>query len=1743
MDTRRVTGQQYGSNVVTVWVAALACFFLTPKVSGAESGSRELPMLGFIKSLPPLQVDWRPAISRQAPAELAEVVPAGSVLVAAPAGELLRVTTRDKPRIGRLWQSGTAVAYVEESDLLEHDQHGKTWLYLVPLGSHRTVVVTPRTGLFSPIERAQIPEPGFAWEMYEDELVDWATQHAPMHRPPLPPTRKANGAWIELDGAAALLDALTGPSQGARHLEAALALAGVAIARPPTKPFFRVVGKPVVREQQNVPGRAIRRAIRGPVLVAVKARGRLPLEGHPRVWITLDDRIVAGGSLPAGPATPRPRAKNTAAPKEWLILVPPGKHDMVVRLAGGAPAIVEAQAFRKRFAVGDAVSGAKSPFRWQERALAAGGDNLLVTAEALRLGGDFAAARDLFERLLGNDAFIPVRVYAAWRLAELASRVDDASRFLSTAIESASLLSAEIRSRVVPAIARAAALRASVSNGLGNGWGLADGGRGQQRIRDLVADELVRHPILWTDPQLVPAMLEVLGNAAPGHLVAVMKMGDPSVNREARRLFWDRTEWSGVPSSPPATTTERRIPVLAPVGLERNAETTPTPAATAATTATTATTRIEDLVLDKNRPTVVAVPGDPLDTGRFRRYRVIAKAPQRPVLGAAIAARRQSGNTTPIVIPMPTVDPIELHDIALAPGCHELTARGEAELLIELPEPTVDPALGCRIARSTKTAARSQRYARLDYTLVDQQTPLLALAAPTRMALPSSPETVIGLEIRGTDQPDGTITHGTIEHDGLTRRFRYRGGRDPAAMSAGRTIRASVVVDLVVADLASLRIAATNQPAVAGRRSKTGHGGLLVRPLVRTVLADDPELPMLGFMDFGQDSTRPKVAPAGSPAVAGVGPRRGPLDHAGRRLLQQATALLSERARSDPVQELRSLGVAIATERVLARRSRLLIARALVLARLDRLSYAEEDLIAAARDDAAHRDELLAVIEEQHRYVDATTPSPFGALALGYALDPTAQIIFDLRDRGSAQVLAIRARRGALGTATLSRLSAQHSVAGKTKNVVVAGDRHSRTPRYAKKLASLPTELLALMVRQEGGTMMGHPAAAAVFSSLAATISPALPVLHVAEARHRLAAGQATRAYLAAILAGDAPGAADALARAADMTRWRRIVHAEGSAGSYKRGSIDAENREYELGRQIRAALAAPEIPYSSALWIAPGQTARAVIAPTTPVRLRVDTRCAELRPAVAAGSSSGSSSSRSHSDSLTGRLAPGCRVSLRVGGRQIDLPAAQRDGDLGAVNPGTHIVEITLSRGGVDVLAATRILADKPIPQSAPLSDRPATWVVLPRSDRTRWLAEPAAPLVLDVLGPTVVRIQASVRGGRRPVQVPVVDEQKHAELARLELAPNDEGQELVPLPEERRYRLIIRPQAGRASIAAEVREDRPSAPPVALSPQPEARTDDGNERPRSAALGVASQRVSSRLPVSDLGTITFGSTVRDSRLGDRDRDSGSSDSDSDSHLALAATYRRRNGSIWWRADALYRLRLDADPTGALGARAFWLTGERHVLLDGGVIVFVQSTDTGALPTVWLDSLLDARLHLGGDFFLTPAIGAVVRIGTQRRPGDRVDPDVWSSFDAAHRRSLLAKARLDYEPFLDLHAHLRLRAVTNENLSSLDRASARTGITGVVEKLWWGVSLELERRLRDRNRSVAITRLNTGIGIAYGWWLSRSSRLSLLAEGIIRTNDRASGFLGLTFDWTGGRALRDYAPPEMSFATQLGEE
>jgi hypothetical protein len=104
-----------------------------------------------------------------------------------------------------------------------------------------------------------------------------------------------------------------------------------------------------------------------------------------------------------------------------------------------------------------------------------------------------------------------------------------------------------------------------------------------------------------------------------------------------------------------------------------------------------------------------------------------------------------------------------------------------------------------------------------------------------------------------------------------------------------------------------------------------------------------------------------------------------------------------------------------------------------------------------------------------------------------------------------------------------------------------------------------------------------------------------------------------------------------------------------------------------------------------------------------------------------------------------------------------------------------------------------------------------------------------------------------------------------------------------------------------------------------------------------------------------------------------------------------------------------------------------------------------------------------------------------------------------------------------------------------------MDRAGGLVGLSGAVGRISAGASFELERRFAFRARLFPETQPIVRLGAAFSLWRGASDRLALRGGAALRPGERTEAFVGLSYDWTFGRGLRDYAPDEHEYSAQIG--
>lgn len=193
-------------------------------------------------------------------------------------------------------------------------------------------------------------------------------------------------------------------------------------------------------------------------------------------------------------------------------------------------------------------------------------------------------------------------------------------------------------------------------------------------------------------------------------------------------------------------------------------------------------------------------------------------------------------------------------------------------------------------------------------------------------------------------------------------------------------------------------------------------------------------------------------------------------------------------------------------------------------------------------------------------------------------------------------------------------------------------------------------------------------------------------------------------------------------------------------------------------------------------------------------------------------------------------------------------------------------------------------------------------------------------------------------------------------------------------------------------------------------------------------------------------------------------------------------------------------------------------------------------------------------QFALSRSFQLTPSMWLIpgVRFDAEHyeiNPGaeDRfpfLDPRVFSPYSKDHSLGLIPRASLYWLPLQDQIAVLSAYAVSNADLRTVDNVGVRAKWEGMIETSHlfgptFELSYRLSRRFNDEHRETAYFRHDIGAGLAWPLWRGRAGRLTLgLSDRLFLSGIRKENVfrVELRFDWTAGRGLRDFSPPEIDF-------
>ncbi|WP_437687829.1 hypothetical protein [Sorangium sp. So ce176] len=188
------------------------------------------------------------------------------------------------------------------------------------------------------------------------------------------------------------------------------------------------------------------------------------------------------------------------------------------------------------------------------------------------------------------------------------------------------------------------------------------------------------------------------------------------------------------------------------------------------------------------------------------------------------------------------------------------------------------------------------------------------------------------------------------------------------------------------------------------------------------------------------------------------------------------------------------------------------------------------------------------------------------------------------------------------------------------------------------------------------------------------------------------------------------------------------------------------------------------------------------------------------------------------------------------------------------------------------------------------------------------------------------------------------------------------------------------------------------------------------------------------------------------------------------------------------------------------------------------------------------------------GELTLSPWAGfTYLAVDESLRGLSGADKDIFTPYADEHRTQASLGARLRHRPFVDAlvtaGTSLRLSPVP----STLDRVDATLDLDLLPGRgLWPWIQLGWLASYRPENetRDEAFLRNAFTAGLTFWSWLSRGHRVSLGAEGTFlfdipspsQTSPRLSALLFARYDFTAGRGLRDFPPHATPFRDRQEE-
>ncbi|QSQ23834.1 hypothetical protein JY651_02285 [Pyxidicoccus parkwayensis] len=641
-------------------------------------------------------------------------------------------------------------------------------------------------------------------------------------------------------------------------------------------------------------------------------------------------------------------------------------------------------------------------------------------------------------------------------------------------------------------------------------------------------------------------------------------------------------------------------------------------------------------------------------------------------------------------------------------------------------------------------------------------------------------------------------------------------------------------------------------------------------------------------------------------------------------------------------------------------------------------------------------------------------------------------------------------------------------------------------------------------------------------------------------------------AALAAQLEGwaDHPRVRHMRALAGRWTHWERLRDAEQTAGLLD-ALADGDPEEPDTTASVRKALLAPPWPLEQGRLLPSGRSRVLSLDVREPRPVGAQVLCGST-PRVGADGPK-----------------PPCTFALRVDGRTV-MEQQVEDGKTALLTfvldaRGRHQVEVLHGRNATPALGLVRFVDPSVAGQAAPLSSQ---------QPLTLLRSKPGTPVVMTVLGPGALRIQAravSPQAGRQVLLSSVV-------------VPSGEGTGGAGAEDGPTVRLglpedadpTVKGVATPVGLASETWLLLPGKGPHQVrleSPEGEAlvRVDLGVTEPPDAAPGRWWEQASSgleplpwpalppRLSLLPEGVLPAQQPrgpgmisaevafrreeVEEGELMERPLRSG---------LDVRVGLRRElvQDRAWLRIEPEARYPT-SQPTVFGATTGLYVTRlPLSLRLNVHGAFFTQSVEDTLRWSARGRASVDRWVRLSPDVGLVPSLGLAVETshGGSAVDPDRYDQSVFWRYGEDHPKRLMPKLTLRWQPFQDHVGTVGTFATTNSDLGTLDHAggAARWAalLGGPLRGTRAELGYELTYRLRDEHRAEAYLRHRVAGRLDWNVWVGNGSRLMLFAEDRALLSDpfglQNVFSVGARWDWMGGRGLRDISPPEEEFEELL---